>query len=73
MLTQEQIDTLLEIQRNPKNISIDSKVPAMIIRYLLNNEYLEKSKSLRSTDGNIMFDYIVTEKGLEALENNFEL
>lgn len=72
MLTHEKIETLLEIQRNPKNINIDSKVPGMIIRFLIKNEYIIKSKAFRSTDGNIMFDYIVTDKGLEEM-NNFEM
>lgn len=63
MLNQEQIDTLLEIQRDPKNINIDSKVPSVVIRFLINNGYITKSKQFRSTDGNIMFDYVLTEKG----------
>lgn len=73
MLTHEQIETLNEILRNPKNLNVDSKVHNIIIKALIHKGYVTKSKSFRSTDGNIMFDYIVTEKGIEALENNFEL
>ena len=73
MLSHEQTETLLEIQRNPKNINIDSKVPSLVLRLILNKGYISKSKAFRSTDGLTMFDYIVTEKGIEAFENNYEM
>jgi ectoine hydroxylase-related dioxygenase (phytanoyl-CoA dioxygenase family) len=71
MLTSEQTETLLEIQRNPKNINIDSRVSSLVLRLLLNKGYISKSKPFRSTDGQTMFDYIVTAKGIEAYENRF--
>lgn len=67
MLTQQQTEILLEIQRNPKNINIDSKVSIAMIKSLINNEYVAKSKVFTSTDGQTMFDYIVTEKGENLL------
>ena len=73
MLTHEQTETLLEIQRNPKNINIDSRVSSIVLRLLLNKGYISKSKPFTSTDGHTMFDYIATDKGIEALENNFEM
>ncbi len=71
MLTQQQLEILLEIQRNSKNINIDSKVSIAMIKSLINNGYVTKSKVFASTDGHTMFDYIVTEKGLKEM-NNFE-
>ena len=67
MLTEEQIETLNEIQRDPRNLNIDSKVPSIVIRYLINNGYITKSKQFRSTDGNIIFHYLLTEKGQEVV------
>jgi len=72
MLTHQQKEILLEIKRNPKNINIDSKVSIAMIKSLINNEYVTKSKVFTSKDGQNIFDYIVTDKGLKEM-NNIEM
>ena len=62
-LTNQQIESLLYISENPSNISVDSRVPREIIRFLKNEGYITIKGDVRGADGNDYFHYVLTEKG----------
>lgn len=69
MLTQSEIETLLEINRNPNSLNIQSKVLPSILKELEKKGYIARSQPVATTDSKLLFHYLLTEKGKEVIEN----
>lgn len=69
MLTQSEIETLLEINRNPNSLNIQNKVLPSILKELEKNGYFVKTPPIATTDSKLIFHYLLTEKGKEVIEN----
>ena len=51
MLTNQHIESLMYISENPSNISVDSRVPREVLRFLKNEGYITKSNIVKGADG----------------------
>lgn len=69
MLTQTEIETLLEINRNPNSLNIQSKVLPSILKELEKDGYLVKTTPKANVESKVIFHYLLTEKGEEVIEN----
>lgn len=72
MLNNEQIECLKEIKEKPLQSYIDEKFSSLIIRLLISKGFISKSLPYKSNSGNTIYDYELSSKAIEELENNFE-